>query len=91
MHAAGLLLHNSVGLGSDRRPQGQSQTFSLRALHTERLADPGSLLLQFSFPMALVLESSIFSVDDEQLKEEFCSTLSLGPLPVTGNSRYSMF
>lgn len=28
--------------------------------------------------MALVLESSVFSVDDEQLKEEFCSTLSLG-------------
>lgn len=58
---------------------------------TEKLADPSSLLPRFSRQTAPVLGSSVFPADEEQLAEELCSTLSLGPVPEPGNGRDSTF
>lgn len=69
----------------------KSKTFTLVALDlAEKLADPRSRLLRFSFQTALVLGFPVFSVDDEQVEEESCSAMSLRPVPVPGNSRCSI-
>ena len=65
-------------------------TSSLTLDLAEKLADPKSSLLWFSSQTALVLEFLVFSVDDERVEEESCSTMSLRPVPVPGNNRCSI-
>lgn len=65
------------------------RTFILLPLTSQKIEGSSSLQLQFSFQTALVTEPSLFSLDNEQVEEEFCSSLSRVSVPVPGKSRHS--